>query len=176
VPSRDVPAPPAEGASLKRDPALVDLSRDHHHALVQALALRRAREAAAPAAPVAAAFLGFVASDLDGHFADEEAELLPTADAVAPEESARVREEHAQIREGIQRLRDASAGHAETRALLGDLGDLLHDHVRYEERTLFECLQERLSPSELADLGRRLEARRRAREVGPGCRRRVPDP
>lgn len=171
MPSRDVPAPPPDGGSLRRDPALVELSRDHHHALVQALALRRAAAAveAGEAAPTATAFLDFAASDLEGHFADEESELLPRADAVAPEESARVRSEHEEMRAGIARLKAALAASADARGLLGGLGDLLHDHVRYEERALFERVQERLSAQQLAELGQAIDARRRARGLAPGC-------
>jgi hypothetical protein len=49
-----------------------------------------------------------------------------------------------------------------------ELGSLLHDHVRFEERAWFETLQARLGTAEMQSLGRRIEAHREARGRGPG--------
>lgn len=164
--AREVPPSPPGGRSLRRHPALVELSRDHHHALVQALALRRAGEdAGGEPTTVASAFLAFVEDDLAGHFADEEAVLLPRTRHAAPEESARVEREHGEIRALIGRLRSGDA----SRPLLHELGDLLHDHVRFEERALFERLQERLTSAELEGLQRAIDEHRQARGRAPGC-------
>jgi hemerythrin-like domain-containing protein len=168
VSGREIPALPP-GKSLRRDAALVELSRDHHAALVQALALRRASEAPVAQAQVTAReFLRFVEDDLRGHFADEEDVLLPVAEAVAPDETARVRAEHAQLRALVERLA-ALGPEGDARPVLGELGDLLHDHVRYEERALFELLQERLGAHELELLGQALESHRSARGRAAGC-------
>lgn len=168
---RDVPPAPPGPRSLKRDPALVPLSRDHHTALVHALELRRARDASDPASTRRRlrAFLDFASAELAGHFADEEAVVLPVADAVAPAEAARVRAEHREI-EALTRALAArdEAGEA-AGPLCGELGDLLHDHVRFEERALFESLQRHLDPGALARLGADLDAHRLARGRGPGC-------
>lgn len=169
---REVPPAPAGGRSLKRDPALQPLSRDHHHALVQALRLREAA-AAAPGQRLDAAreFLSFAARDLDGHFADEERVLEGPGRRVDPQGWRRLDEEHAQLRELVERLRaDAGSGAVEP-ALLSEAGALLHDHVRFEERALFERLQERLGPDELAGLGAALLAHRSARGVAEACDR-----
>ena len=40
------------------------------------------------------------------------------------------------------------------------LGALLNDHVRFEERELFELLESRLDPDELDRLGQEIEASR----------------
>ena len=40
------------------------------------------------------------------------------------------------------------------------LGELLNDHVRFEERELFEFLEARLTQAELDRLGREIEAAR----------------
>lgn len=166
---RDLPPSPPAGGSLHRHPALVELSRDHHHALVQALALRRAADPEAPdPGATVDAFFAFVERDLLGHFADEEDVLLPISREVAPQESARVASEHREIRALIDALRAAGTAN-DVRARLLQLGELLHDHVRYEERALFERLQQTLSPQALDSLGRTLEEHRRARGRAPGC-------
>ena len=63
----------------------------------------------------------------------------------------RVRREHDQIRE-----RPCARQRWEAHAL----GELLNDHVRFEERELFELLESRLNPDELARLGQEIEASR----------------
>jgi TPP-dependent pyruvate/acetoin dehydrogenase alpha subunit len=63
---------------MKRDPSLVPLSHDHHHALVQA---RRLREGAEPGAPsrraAVASFLHFFSEETIRHFCEEEERLFP---------------------------------------------------------------------------------------------------
>ena len=76
----------AAGArSLKRDPALIPLSRDHHFALMHALALRRVADfgTRSTTGPVATAenFLTYYEEELLGHMADEEEALLPAVEA-----------------------------------------------------------------------------------------------
>ena len=54
---------------MKRDPALIPLSHDHHHALSRARKLRRAATADAPTALVEAqAFLAFFDAETARHF------------------------------------------------------------------------------------------------------------
>jgi predicted deacylase len=167
---RVVPPAPPGAQSLRRDPALMALSRDHHAALVQALELRRAREASGSSAlRRARAYLAFVDAELRGHFADEEAAVLPAAEAVAPAEVERVRAEHREIERLTAELGDRVAAGDVPPALCGELGDLLHDHVRFEERALFESLQRDLDPPALARLGESLRAHRAQRGRGDGC-------
>jgi iron-sulfur cluster repair protein YtfE (RIC family) len=62
---------------MKRHPALIPLSHDHHHALVEARRLRRAADAPESAA-AARAFLGFFADETVRHFREEEELLFPS--------------------------------------------------------------------------------------------------
>jgi Hemerythrin HHE cation binding domain len=62
---------------MKRHPALVPLSHDHHHALVEARRLRQAADAP-DAAAAAAAFLRFFAQETVPHFREEEELLFPS--------------------------------------------------------------------------------------------------
>jgi hemerythrin-like domain-containing protein len=156
------------GAALKRAPALVTLSQDHHHSLVQSLRLREASAGEQSRAPaVARAFLEHWRSAMRGHFADEEEVLFPRAESVDPESVARLWAEHAELASLVERLERALDAGADASDLVNEIGWLIHDHVRFEERVLFEEVQTRLAPPELADLGRALEAHRAARGRAP---------
>jgi hemerythrin len=166
---REVPALAPGTRGLRRDPALVPLSREHHGVLVRALDLKQAarRDGAAQRA-AAQAFLDAFEAEMRGHFADEEELLLPAARSFDPEGVARIAAEHREmealadsLRSGLDQGRDLGTSCAE-------LGQLLDDHVRYEERAFFETLQRHLSAAELAELGRRLDARRGERGA-PSC-------
>jgi Hemerythrin HHE cation binding domain len=171
VPRRVVPDNPPGLSGLRRDVALVPLSRDHHAALVQALDLRRAGEAEAPPDPPAEAarrYLDFYETELLGHFADEEEVLLPRAGRADPEGAARIRVEHRELHRLTSDLRSA-AGPAEQRSLMRRLGELIHDHVRFEERAFFQRVQAALGGDELAELGREMEAHRLRRGRAAAC-------
>jgi len=175
VAERVVPEMPPGTPGLRRDPALVPLSQDHHAALMQAQALSRAAEGKAPYdrpdAPdrVARGFLAFREAELLGHFADEEQVVFPAAQRADPEGTARVRAEHAEMNALATRLEALLAAGDDPRPALAALGSLLHDHVRFEERAWFETLQARLGAAELARLGREIVAHREARGRGPSC-------
>ena len=137
---------------MKRSPQLAALSRDHHQALEAALRLRRATDETLEAA---VEHLGsFWSRQGERHFVIEERLVLPALpaeEAEWAEATGRVREEHAEIRARAASLADASSVGAAR-----ELGELLAAHVRFEERTLFPLVEQRLSPRALADLGRAL--------------------
>lgn len=150
---------------LYRAPALVPLSRDHHEALIQALWLRRG----AGRPPAASVFLAFHQRELEGHMADEEDVVLPVAEAVDPHGSARIREEHAELRRLAARLAETLAAGGALADVMEALARLLHDHVRYEERTFFMDVQEALPAGALEEMGAALQAHRAARGVAAAC-------
>src|SRR5262245_58299197 len=164
VSARVVPAMPPGINGLKRHAALVPLSRDHHGALVQARALRLAAGQPAPARE----FLDFYERELRGHIGDEERALLPLGRRADPAAAERVLAEHRELEGLVARIRaalEAGAGLAEPMA---DAGQLLDDHVRFEERHFFETLQRALAGSNLEEIGRAIEESRAARGVaGP---------
>ena len=137
---------------MHRSAALVQLSRDHHHALQVALRLRRADAASIDDA--VAELAAFWEPRGRRHFELEEALLLPALpadDAVWARATARVRAEHAGIRGRL-----AALGNVEGAARVvaaNDLGDALHDHVRFEERELYGLLEAGLSEEQLGELG-----------------------
>ena len=160
------------GTRLRRHAALVPLSRDHHHALVQALRLREgAAGSDSAASDVSRGFLDHWEREMAGHFDDEELVLVPRVREVDAEAVARVLAEHDELRGLVARLRQALASRGELHRWLREIGELVRDHVRYEERAWFEHVQQRLSAAELEEIGRQLEARRLGRGAAPACPR-----
>lgn len=141
---------------MKRHPALVPLSRDHHHALLLASQLTRA------SAGTAVAVAGLLLADWDAqqraHFRVEEEILLPAyAQHGRPDEPAIVQMllDHMLIRAGI-----AAVSVAPSLELLHRTGERLAAHVRLEEREVFPLIEgtipEPEPEPELRSLGARL--------------------
>ena len=138
---------------MKRDEALRPLSREHLNALHAAKVLREGNDLEA----VTAVFFDFWEGEGQRHFRIEEEVLLPHwARYAAVDRSgvARMLEEHLAIRREALRLKAGEASLEEAQ----DLGRLLHDHVRFEERQLFPIVEEALDADSLAELATRIEA------------------
>lgn len=141
--------------------------------LVQALSLKRAAQAAdegmAGVRKTAHTFLDFHRDVMRGHEDDEEQVVLPLAGHADPEGAQRIREEHAELEAAIAALRAALDTGTDPRGLLGEIGQALDDHVRFEERAFFMAVQAVLPAGEMAGLGQALLDHRAARGVAPGC-------
>jgi iron-sulfur cluster repair protein YtfE (RIC family) len=132
---------------MKRHPSLQPLSDDHHRALVLARRLRRDSTAvnAAALAALAREVRREFDTELEPHFRVEEGWLLPALE-----------------RRGGTRLAEQATGdHARLRALASgpwsestarELGTLLEEHVRFEERVLFPEAEALLSEAELVSV------------------------
>ena len=118
--------------------------------LIQARNLQRAADAPAGARRHAIdEFLRLWHSEIREHFDDEERLLLPLTSS--DELRDRLLSEHRVLRDlaaGCERDPDAAAAAPET---MRRLGQLLHDHIRWEERVYFETIQ-REHPEALAAL------------------------
>lgn len=128
---------------MKRHPALQQLSREHHIALKLARQARFACDSGNPIAiGEAAAKINLVfAEALEPHFQIEETDLLPAlAAAGGGQLVSRINDEHAELR-ALNRQLAAADG-----ATLIRFATLLSDHVRFEERELFELAQQLLYP------------------------------
>ncbi|MBI5106405.1 MAG: hemerythrin domain-containing protein [Solirubrobacterales bacterium] len=130
---------------MRREAALQPLSRDHHVALEVALRLRRDEAGAAER------FLLFWQDAGRHHFHVEEDLIFPVLDDGAEEVQRAVRE-HAAIRRRAHQLAHGDA--VDTIAL----GELLNEHVRFEERVLFGLVEEALDAAGLEALGAAVEA------------------
>jgi hemerythrin-like domain-containing protein len=145
---------------MKRTEALQQLSGDHHRALEAALKLRRATDADAETAK--RDFLDFWRGHGALHFRVEEDVMLPgSAGHVDPTDPAvvRVLTDHVEIRRRAGELAD---GERSDPAELNELGELLNDHVRHEERVLFPMIEEALPEDELTRLAQRIDEAERS--------------
>src|SRR5262245_54462619 len=123
---------------MKRHPALISLSHDHHHALVEARRLRRAADRDDPG-PAAAAFADFFAAVSVPHFREEQETLFPL---VATVEEARPFVVEALL--DHQRLYALVADlqrSPDARRTMREIGELLEVHVQREERELFPLIE-----------------------------------
>ncbi|WP_332816349.1 hemerythrin domain-containing protein [Ramlibacter sp.] len=123
---------------MKRSPALIPLSREHHEALVLA---RRACEPDRPGADPAGVreqVLRRWSEHIEAHFRLEEQALLPALrQAGAPAEADEGARQHRSIRRLVDELESLGT------AALPAWGDAMREHVQWEERHLFP-LAERL--------------------------------
>ena len=137
---------------MKRSPELTPLSHDHHQALFVALQLKRAEDPSP-----ADLFISFLADDGEEHFRMEESILLPAWFAGGRADDAmaeRVLSDHLELRAAAQRLRDGERSVDD----LHSIGELLEQHVRFEERLLFPRIESDLDAESIAALGARLAA------------------
>lgn len=138
---------------MKREEALQPLSREHLDALLAAKKLREAESLEA----ASRAFLDFWRGDGQHHFRVEEEVLLPgwAAHAEVDRDGVhRMLDEHLTIRREALRL---EAGEM-TLDRARELGQLLDDHVRFEERQLFPAIEDALEAAGLSRLGAAIEA------------------
>lgn len=142
-------------ASMKRHPALITLSREHHDGLVIAQVLKSDVPAyrGMPEQPTDRLeyFKARFVTALKPHFISEEQYLFPMLkgrDAGVDDLLNRLTEEHREL-EAATRL---AAGDPELESRLDATGRLLERHIRAEEQELFQWAQEHLSESELTSL------------------------
>jgi hemerythrin-like domain-containing protein len=153
---RDDAVPSSRG--MKRHPALIPLSRDHHDGLVQAVRLRRAAADGDASARLSAAreFVEFFRNEERVHLRGEEDELFPlflryVQSQPAPLREARVH--HMQLEGFARNLEIAVAAGIVDREALDAAGELLDAHIRLEERQLFPLIEELVPDDELRSLG-----------------------
>jgi hypothetical protein len=142
--------------TVKRSNELAVLSREHHVALELAVRMQRATDASAET--ITQATLDFWRDEGREHFRLEEELLLPAfARHAGPDDPdiVRVLVDHLDIR---RRIADLETSRRTDAVALSALGELLRDHVRHEERTLFGRIEDTLEPEELAAVGAALHA------------------
>lgn len=148
---------------MLRDKNLVPLSRQHQHAL--ALCVRIDRASPIPESQLAAwqkEIAQHFHSEIRIHFSAEEAFVFPPARAF-PELTLLVEEllaEHSWLRDQFTTAERESL----SASGLSEFARRLSDHIRKEERRLFEPLQQLMNREQLSVLGHRLEEALQAAE------------
>ena len=131
---------------MKRDPALVPLSHDHHHGLVEARRLRRAAAGdGQERRRAAAAFLRFFAAETRRHFREEEERIFPLlvdAEAPAMDLLGRALIEHQRLYALTGELEDELAEGEVPAARMREVAEALDEHIRFEERILFPLIED----------------------------------
>lgn len=143
-----------ESKPLKRHPALIPVSRDHHRGLLLCWKIRTGFRKLVPENRIAAYVKYFFEHQLGPHFRLEEQEIftfLPDLDPL------RVEAEN-QHKELYRIVADLSSLETNTHGLLTTFEQALEKHIRFEERKLFMHIQEQLNETELTALGSRVEA------------------
>lgn len=143
-----------EHKPLKRHPALIPLSRDHHAGLLLCWKIRTGFKKSVAEDRMAAYTVYFFEHQLAPHFSLEEKEIfscLPEEDVLRKE----AENQHIQLYELTARLRQASEDKA---MLLHTFEQTLDKHIRFEERQLFMHIQGALNEEQLTALGSRVEA------------------
>lgn len=144
----------------KRHQSLIPLSHQHHHGLVMSRQLRQqpADEANGSPATVALAheLIDFFQHELVPHFAAEEEVLFPAMEQQMGSLFIvdQLQREHQQMAAIIERLKRSTT--AASAALLRRFGELLHEHIRKEERILFALFEEHMPDESAVRVGRQI--------------------
>lgn len=147
---------------LQRHPSLQPFSRDHYVGLQQSQRLvKGATLDAEHRRTTVATFLEIWDREIDDHFAEEERLLLPLVQSADAE---RLQQEHRELRRCVASTRDEQNQTAPDPEAMRALGQMLNDHIRWEERHLFPTIQDTTDSDVLEAIGREtqaLEARHR---------------
>jgi iron-sulfur cluster repair protein YtfE (RIC family) len=136
---------------IRRSAALAPLSRDHHDGLLLAWKIRQGIKHHVPLLRIAAYCQWFLQHHLLQHFEQEERVLVPFL-GMGSELSSRIIEEHRAIKTTITGLVEKPEPQ-----ILEQLASLVTEHIRFEERTLFNEVEKLATPQQLAQMGKDLE-------------------
>lgn len=137
---------------IRRSPALVSLSRDHHQGLLLCWKVRQGLKAGIEPARIGAYARHFFAHDLESHFRQEEEFVFSLLPHHHPQRLT-AEAQHVELREL------ATNPELETSPqTLQHFADALDTHIRFEERTLFGTIEEAAEPAALEAVNEKLAA------------------
>ena len=136
---------------MKRHDSIVPLSRDHHAGLLFCWKLRQGLKKGISAVRMVPYIVYFQEVHLMPHFREEEELLFVDK---SDELVAQALAEHAKIFAAITAI---SSSETITVAQLENLANLVDNHIRFEERTLFPHLEQKFPPQKLQEIGMILE-------------------
>lgn len=132
---------------IKRSKALVQLSREHHFGLLQAWQIRHDLTIDVPAELISRYVIDYFEKDLRGHFRKEEEYLFSKLPAGDP-----LREQAEKEHKQLYALVDTIIQNRTDKELLLQFAGFLSEHIRFEERVLFNHLQEIMTEEALEKL------------------------
>lgn len=139
---------------IKRNAAIVEFSKDHHFALLLVWKIREGLKKSIDSKRISKYVIHFYDTDLIHHFADEENFLFSKLSSDNPLR-IQAEAEHKNIKQMISELRQNS----DDRDLLKRFTDVLEKHIRFEERELFNHLQESISDKMLTEISLSVKSR-----------------
>ena len=142
------------GKPIKRNEAIVALSKDHHFALLLIWKIREGLRNSIAPERISKYVTHFYETDLVGHFKDEEELLFIKLDAA---DSLRTQAENEH--KLIHQLMDELKKNMNDSTLLEKFAVTLEKHIRFEERVLFNHLQEIIPADQLSDIAAALNSR-----------------
>lgn len=139
---------------IKRNAAIVEFSRDHHFALLLIWKIREGLKKSIDPARISRYAIYFYDTDLIHHFEEEETVLF---NKLSSDNRLRVQaeSEHTDIKQLLDELKNKS----DDNNLLKTFADTLEKHIRFEERELFNHLQENISDNDLAEIASSIRTR-----------------
>lgn len=136
-----------EHPPIKREEALVPLSRDHFTGLVRAQRLIKAADRNRIDRHMAlAGFLDAWHAEISAHFDSEEKLFIGL---ISDDDATRLISEHDQIRSLATKAHAMRSSIDPDPEFISTLGYMLRDHIRWEERDLFTTIESTLSPRQL---------------------------
>lgn len=138
---------------IKRSPALVEFSRDHHFGLLMIWRIKQDLKSGKNHSEVCSYLSDFCLNDLTPHFREEETHLfslLPASDTLR----IRAEQEHADL---YAMMKTIESGNADQH-ILCSFSDVLGKHIRFEERELFGHLEKSVDATYLAEVCSRIHS------------------
>lgn len=136
---------------IKRSNELAPLSREHHEGLLFVWKLRQGLQKGVATERLIKFIFWQWHNHIKPHFFQEEKILMPFFSA-GNELADRMLKEHENIRELILNLDNDPDSRT-----ISMLADLINDHIRFEERQLFNYLEQTLTSSQLTEILNQLE-------------------
>jgi hypothetical protein len=137
---------------LKRDPALVQFSKDHHFALLLIWKIRQGLQLDVELQRISKYINFFFENYLKEHFKEEEELLLIHLDE---HDDLRLSTEtdHKELRSLNEKIKND-----QSQPDIRQFANLLEQHIRFEERFLFAHLQDHLGEAELNSIAEKMKA------------------
>ncbi|HRV52791.1 MAG: hemerythrin domain-containing protein [Bacteroidia bacterium] len=132
---------------IRRKEALLRFSREHHYGLLLIWKIREGIKKNIPPERISDFILYFFEHDLKEHFHKEEVDLFARIES-NNELIQTALKEHQQLTAMVEQLRKDK----KNTELITKFSDELDKHIRFEERTLFNEIQNSLSDKDLIEL------------------------
>jgi hemerythrin-like domain-containing protein len=136
---------------IRRNLALVAFSKDHHFSLLLVWKIRQGLRLGIENIRIASYINFFFDENLEEHFKEEEKLLFTQLDK-SDELRTRAEKEHDKLRKLNKKIALSADG-----PLIEKFTGLLEDHIRFEERSLFEHIQQYFTELQLQSIAEKMK-------------------